>query len=142
MKRYNSLFSLFSPGNRISVPVYGLAHLSYAEPERRHLDKLRKNRWVSEPLAGLCPVAVAVVAVALPFFPPSLPSYLLPVFILEGLENLMETQRLQLEGCYFSCSALWADGSSARLIKGQCCKGSSVTAFHSVPLGPACLHFS
>lgn len=72
MKRYNSLFSLFSPGNRISVPVYGLAHLSYAEPERRHLDKLRKNRWVSEPLAGLCPVAVAVVAVALPFFPPTL----------------------------------------------------------------------
>lgn len=93
MKRCDSLSSLFSPGNRIYVPIYDLAHLSYAEPERRHLDKLRKNWWVSEPLARLCPVAVAIVVVALSFFPPSLPSYLLPVFILEGLENLMETHR-------------------------------------------------
>lgn len=84
MKRCDSLSSLFSPGNRIYVPVYGLAHLSYVEPERRHLDKLRKNRWVSEPLAGLCPVAVVavpVVAVALSFFPPSLPPSL-PTFFL------------------------------------------------------------
>lgn len=66
------------------------------------------------------------------------------VFQLDRSRNLLEPKvNLCLEKLLLPAGASRGDGSDARLKKGSVLvRPLSAIAFHSVPLGPMCLHFS